>query len=127
MATTAAALKKIADAAQPLYQTLDEGQKRRLTVLTRMERRMRREGQDHELGQPLPDRIALGASEFDRRANEVGAALRIDDETVSVATRKKQERRFIEPEVVPARLNKNEFAALEEVQVAHLGVLHRLA
>ena len=35
MATTAAALKKIADAADPLYKTLDEGQKRRLTVLTR--------------------------------------------------------------------------------------------
>lgn len=36
MATTAAALKKIADAADPLYKTLDEGQKRRLAVLTRM-------------------------------------------------------------------------------------------
>jgi hypothetical protein len=34
MAATAAALKKIADAADPLYKTLDEGQKRRLTVLT---------------------------------------------------------------------------------------------
>ena len=30
MATTAAALKKIADAADPLYKTLDDGQKRRL-------------------------------------------------------------------------------------------------
>jgi hypothetical protein len=36
MATTAAALKKIADAADPLYKTLDEGQKRRLAMLTRM-------------------------------------------------------------------------------------------
>ena len=35
MATSAAALKKIADAADPLYKTLDEGQKRRLAVLTR--------------------------------------------------------------------------------------------
>lgn len=35
MATTAAALKKIADAADPLYKTLDEGQKRRLAFLTR--------------------------------------------------------------------------------------------
>src|SRR5580704_7042240 len=35
MATTAAALKKIADAADPLYKTLDEAQKRRLAVLTR--------------------------------------------------------------------------------------------
>lgn len=43
MAATASALKKIADAADPLYKTLDEGQKRRLTVLTRMERGMGRE------------------------------------------------------------------------------------
>src|SRR5450631_1135551 len=39
MATTAAALKKIADAADPLYKTLDEGQQRRLAVLTHMEGR----------------------------------------------------------------------------------------
>lgn len=36
MATTAAGLKRIADAAEPLYKTLDDGQKRRLSVLTRM-------------------------------------------------------------------------------------------
>jgi hypothetical protein len=36
MAETAAGLKKIADAADPLYKTLDDGQKRRLTALTRM-------------------------------------------------------------------------------------------
>jgi hypothetical protein len=35
MTETAAALKKIADAADPLYKTLDDGQKRRLAVLTR--------------------------------------------------------------------------------------------
>ncbi len=35
MGATSAALKKIADAADPLYKTLDEGQKRRLAVLTR--------------------------------------------------------------------------------------------
>jgi hypothetical protein len=34
MAASAAALKKIADAAEPLYQTLDDGQKRRLAILT---------------------------------------------------------------------------------------------
>ena len=34
MAATSAALKRIADAADPLYKTLDEGQKRRLAVLT---------------------------------------------------------------------------------------------
>ena len=39
MAATAAAMKKIADAADPLYKTLDDGQKRRLAVLTRMEGR----------------------------------------------------------------------------------------
>jgi hypothetical protein len=36
LGTTAAALKRIADAADPLYKTLDEAQKRRLAVLTRM-------------------------------------------------------------------------------------------
>ncbi|WGD56546.1 Spy/CpxP family protein refolding chaperone [Bradyrhizobium sp. CB1650] len=35
MGATSSALKKIADAADPLYKTLDEGQKRRLAVLTR--------------------------------------------------------------------------------------------
>jgi hypothetical protein len=39
MATAAAAMKKIADAADPLYKTLDDGQKRRLAVLTHMEGR----------------------------------------------------------------------------------------
>jgi hypothetical protein len=35
MAASAAAMKRIADAADPLYKTLDDGQKRRLAVLTR--------------------------------------------------------------------------------------------
>ena len=39
MTTMAAAMKKIADAADPLYKTLDDGQKRRLEVLTHMEGR----------------------------------------------------------------------------------------
>src|SRR6202140_5073506 len=39
MATSAAALKKIADAADPLYKTLDDGQKRRLAILTHMQGR----------------------------------------------------------------------------------------
>jgi len=47
MATTATALKKIADAADPLYKTLDEGQKRRLTVLTHMQGRFGGEGWRH--------------------------------------------------------------------------------
>jgi len=37
MAATAAAMKKIADAADPLYKSLDDAQKRRLRVLTRFE------------------------------------------------------------------------------------------
>lgn len=36
MATTATGLKRIADAAEPLYKSLDDGQKRRLATLTRM-------------------------------------------------------------------------------------------
>ena len=39
MTTMAAAMTKIADAADPLYKTLDEGQKRRLAVLTHREGR----------------------------------------------------------------------------------------
>ena len=39
MATSAAAMKKIADAADPLYKMLDDGQKRRLAILTHMEGR----------------------------------------------------------------------------------------
>jgi hypothetical protein len=39
MATTAASMKKIADAADPLYKALDDGQKRRLALLTHMEHR----------------------------------------------------------------------------------------
>jgi hypothetical protein len=44
MAANAAALKKIADAADPLYKTLDDNQKRRLTLLTHMDRRFGGEG-----------------------------------------------------------------------------------
>ena len=39
MSASATALKKIADAADPLYKTLDDGQKRRLKILTHMEHR----------------------------------------------------------------------------------------
>jgi hypothetical protein len=44
MATMAAAMKKIADAADPLYKTLDDGQKRRLAILTHRGGRMGGEG-----------------------------------------------------------------------------------
>ena len=37
MAATASVLKRIADAADPLYKTLDDGQKRRLAILTHRE------------------------------------------------------------------------------------------
>ena len=51
MAASATALKKIADAADPLYKTLDDGQKRRLAILTHMEGRFgrgwRERGFDH--------------------------------------------------------------------------------
>jgi len=49
MAATSAALKKIADAADPLYKTLDDGQKRRLALLTHHRRTMDgdREGWRH--------------------------------------------------------------------------------
>lgn len=47
MATMAAAMKKIADAADPLYKTLDDSQKRRLSVLTRMDRWSGRGGWRH--------------------------------------------------------------------------------
>src|SRR3954454_18375435 len=47
MGATAAAMKKIADAADPLYRTLDDGQKRRLAILTHMERRFGGGGWHH--------------------------------------------------------------------------------
>jgi len=47
MAVTAAALKKVADAADPLYKTLDDGQKRRLGGLTHMDRRFGGGGWHH--------------------------------------------------------------------------------
>ena len=50
MGATAAAMKKIADAADPLYKTLDDGQKRRLAILTHMEGRFRGEGWRHHRG-----------------------------------------------------------------------------
>src|ERR1700742_3289559 len=47
MSASGAALKKIADAADPLYKTLDDGQKRRLKILTHMGRRSEGEGLRH--------------------------------------------------------------------------------
>ncbi|MDB5621079.1 Spy/CpxP family protein refolding chaperone [Tardiphaga sp.] len=47
MAATAAAMKKIAETADPLYKTLDDGQKRRLAILTHMDGGPRGEGWRH--------------------------------------------------------------------------------
>jgi hypothetical protein len=58
MAETAAGLKKIADAADPLYKSLDDGQKRRLTMLTRMGGHHGWRGRGFERG--------LGGDRFDR-------------------------------------------------------------
>jgi LTXXQ motif family protein len=44
MAAMAAAMKKVADAADPLYKSLDDGQKRRLAMLTHWQRRFDHEG-----------------------------------------------------------------------------------
>src|SRR5262249_45638484 len=67
MAATATALKKIAEAADPLYKTLDDGQKRRLAVLTHMGRFEGREGWrrrfDREMG---PDRGSDRDRGYDR-------------------------------------------------------------
>jgi len=59
MATSAAALKKIADAADPLYKTLDDGQKRRLALLTHRGGQFGAEGWRHrwlERGMDRDDR-----------------------------------------------------------------------
>jgi zinc resistance-associated protein len=52
MTTRGAALKRVADAAAPLYQSLDEGQKRRFALLARFmgPRRHHGMGQDHRGG-----------------------------------------------------------------------------
>jgi len=70
MATSAAAMKKIADAADPLYKTLDDGQKRRLAVLTHMDHRFggegwRRRGFDRDRGDGGRDR-SFDRNRFDR-------------------------------------------------------------
>ena len=66
MAANAAALKKIADAADPLYKTLDDGQKRRLAVLTRMEHRFGAEGWRHHRFERGMERDGRWDRGFDR-------------------------------------------------------------
>lgn len=54
---------------------------------------MRCERQDREFGQPPPDRVALSPAEFDGRANEIGAVVRIDSETVNATAGKNRRRK----------------------------------
>ena len=96
-------------------------------IADRRQRWMRRERQDHEFGQALPDRVALSAAEFDGRTNEIGAAAGINCETVDSATREKQEGWLIELEIDLASLGDRERASLEKVQVAFIGELRLLA
>jgi hypothetical protein len=71
MAASAAAMKKIADAADPLYKTLDDGQKRRLAMLTHMEHRFgggdgwRQRGFDRDRGDGGRDR-GVDRNRYDR-------------------------------------------------------------
>jgi hypothetical protein len=71
MAASATAMKRIADAADPLYKTLDDSQKRRLAILTHMEGRfgggdwrhhgfmrgMDRDNGDRDGGRDGPERL----------------------------------------------------------------------
>jgi ADP-ribose pyrophosphatase YjhB (NUDIX family) len=67
MATTAAAMTKIADAADPLYKTLDDSQKRRLAILTHMEHRFGGgEGWRHHGG------MGMGGMGMDRDRDDGG-------------------------------------------------------
>ena len=67
MAATAAAMKKIADAADPLYKTLDDGQKRRLAILTGMGHHFGERGWHHRHFDRQMDRDDRGRDRgFDR-------------------------------------------------------------
>jgi hypothetical protein len=71
MAASAAAMKKIADAADPLYKTLDDGQKRRLAVLTRMGHRFGHGGWRHRHFERDTDRDDRGRERgFDRNRHD---------------------------------------------------------
>ena len=70
MAATAAVLKRIADAADPLYKTLDDGQKRRLALLTHMGRfggdGWRHHGFEHGMDRHDGDRDHGGRGDSER-------------------------------------------------------------
>jgi LTXXQ motif family protein len=78
MAASAAAMKKIADAADPLYKTLDDGQKRRLTILTHMHRfgggeGWRRRGMDRGMDRDRDDGGRDRSFDRDRYDRDDGA------------------------------------------------------
>jgi hypothetical protein len=66
MAASAAAMKTLADAADPLYKSLDDAQKRRLSILTHWDRggdrgRWRHRWMEHGMdGEHGPDRDGGG-------------------------------------------------------------------
>ena len=69
MTNRAGNLKKLADAAEPLYKSLDDGQKRRLAILTHMEGRFGGGGWRHrgfEHGMMERDGGDRGDRGFDR-------------------------------------------------------------
>ena len=70
MAASAAALKKIADAADPLYKTLDDGQKRRLAILTHRDGRFGGEGWRHRWMERGFDRDHWQGRDGDGRGQE---------------------------------------------------------
>ena len=65
MAAMAASMKKVADAADPLYKSLDDAQKRRLAMLTHWQRRFEGGGWRHRWMERGMDRDH-GGGDFDR-------------------------------------------------------------
>jgi hypothetical protein len=70
MAASADAMRKIADAADPLYKTLDDGQKRRLAILTHHDGRFGGEGWRHRWMERGPDRDRWQGRDGDGRGPE---------------------------------------------------------
>ena len=70
MAASAEAMKKIADAADPLYKTLDDGQKRRLAILTHHDGRFGDEGWRHRWMERGFDRDHWQGRDGDGRGQE---------------------------------------------------------
>jgi hypothetical protein len=71
MAASAEALKKIADAADPLYKSLDDAQKRRLAILTHRGGRFGGEGWRHRWMEPGFDREQWQGRDGDSRGERL--------------------------------------------------------